>query len=205
MTTKPQTQISSLTVSSLPKLHLRPLDLERDLEHIMNWVNDPTIVSNFGWFDGKVTREKEKKYLEKMLASTTDRLYSVVDDQGTYVGQAGIHEIDYRNKHARFGLIITNKEDWSKGYGQNIVDALLGKAFGELNMHKVWGMFVEQNTKAFHLFVEKCGFRVEGVLQEEYFRDGKYHPMVRIGMTENENVNAGWRKVLDENAVAEVS
>ena len=177
-----------MTIILAPKITLKLLDIDQDLEHIMGWVNDPTIVSNFGWFDGKVTRENEQKYLEKMLASPTDRLYSVVDDQGKYVGQAGIHEIDYRNKHARFGLIIANKENWRRGYGQNIVDALLDKAFGELNMHKVWGMFVQQNTKAFHLFVKKCGFRVEGILQEEYFRDGKYHPMVRIGMTENEYV-----------------
>lgn len=189
----------------MTEVTLRLLDINRDLEHIMSWINDSNIVSNFGWFDAKVTLESERAYLEKMLASKSDKLYSVFDEQNRYIGQTGIHEIDYRNKHARFGLIIASKEEWGRGYGKKVVEGLLDKAFSELNLHKVWGMFVQQNQKAHHLFVEKCGFRVEGVLQEEYFRDGKYLPMVRIGMTEEEYVKAGWRKVLEQKDRQEVS
>jgi len=187
------------------KLTLKPLDIERDLEHIMGWINDPDIVSNFGWFDAKVTPESERAYLEKMLTSKQDKLYSVFDQQNHYIGQAGIHEIDFRNDHARFGIIVADKENWGKGYGMRIVEALLGKAFAELDLHKVWGSYVQQNLKAHHLYVEKCGFRVEGILQDEYFRNGKYHPMVRIAMTDDEYVKAGWRKVLEQEDLQEVS
>lgn len=174
------------------EITLRPLE-RSDLEHIMGWVNDPVIVSNFGWFGKPVSREEEQQYLERLLANPTDRVYSVFAD-GEYLGQCGLHEIDGRNKHGRLSIIIGNKENWGQGYAPQMVEALLDKAFNELHLHKVWAMFLEQNKKNYHLFVEKCGFYVEGTLRQEYRRQGSYHDMIRIAMLEEEFFQRAWEK-----------
>lgn len=171
---------------------LRPLELS-DLEQIMTWINDPEIVGNFGWFGKPVSREEEQRYLEHLISSPADKAYSVFA-AGEYLGQSGIHEIDWRNKHGRFSVILANKNQWGKGYAPGVVNALLEKAFTELALHKVWGMFVEQNKKAYHVFVEKCGFQVEGRLRKEYFRRGAYHDMIRIAMLEEEYWARAWEQ-----------
>ena len=172
---------------------LRPLELS-DLEQIMTWINDPEIVGNFGWFRKPVSREEEQQYLERLISSPMDKVYSFFAS-GAYIGQAGIHEIDWRNKNGRFSVIIPNKNQWGKGYAPQVVDALLEKAFNELSLHKVWGMFVEQNKKAYHVFIEKCGFQVEGIARQEYYRGGVYHDMIRIAMLEDEYWARAWEQV----------
>jgi len=47
-------------------------------------------------------------------------------------------------------------------------------------------MFWEDNPKTKHLYVDKCGFIIEGVLRDEYFHKGKYHNIVRIALLEKE-------------------
>lgn len=176
----------------MAEITLRPLELS-DLEHIMGWVNDPDIVSNFGWFGKPVSREEEQQYLGRLLASPTDKMYSAFVD-GAYLGQCGLHEIDWRNQNGRLSIIVGNKERWGKGYAPQIIDALLDKAFNGLHLHKVWAMFLEQNKKNYHLFVEKCGFQIEGTLRQEYHRHGAYHDMVRIAMLEDGYVERAWQQ-----------
>ncbi|MBI1968886.1 GNAT family N-acetyltransferase [Candidatus Woesearchaeota archaeon] len=170
---------------------LRPLELS-DLEHIMGWINDPEIVGNFGWFGKPVSREEEQRYLERLIAGP-DKVYSAFAG-GEYLGQVGLHELDGCNKQGRLSIIIGNKDNWGRGYAPQMIDALLDKAFNDLQLHKVWGVFLEQNTKAHHLFVEKCGFLVEGRLRKEYFRRGAYHDMIRIAMLEEEYWARAWEK-----------
>ena len=171
---------------------LRPLELS-DLEQIMTWINDPEIVGNFGWFGKPVSREEEQRYLERLLSSPMDKVYSVFAS-GEYIGQVGLHELDGRNKQGRLSIIIGNKDDWGRGYAPQMVDALLDKAFNDLHLHKVWGVFLEQNRKVHHLFVEKCGFRAEGILRQEYYRGGVYHDMIRIAMLEDEYWARAWEQ-----------
>ena len=172
---------------------LRLLELS-DLEQIMTWINDPEIVGNFGWFGKPVSREEEQQYLERLIASSTDKVYSAFSG-GEYIGQVGLHELDDRNKQGRLSIIIGNKDNWGRGYAHQMVDALLDKAFNDLHVHKVWGVFLEQNKKAYRLFIEKCGFRIEGILRQEYYRGGVYHDMIRIAMLEDEYWARAWEQV----------
>ena len=169
----------------MTQANLRPLETS-DLENIMKWVNDPEVVGNFAELGKEITREEEEKYLERILSSDTDRMYAIEDQEGNYIGNIGIHEINKSDRSGRFGLIIGNKDYWGQGYGQSAINALLDKAFSELEMHKVWGVFLETNEKMYHINVNKVGFKVEGVMRDEYFRRGEYHDMVRISMLEDD-------------------
>ncbi|MDP3639961.1 MAG: GNAT family protein [Nanoarchaeota archaeon] len=176
----------------MEELSLRSLELS-DFEHIMGWVNNPEIVSNFGWFGNPVSREEEQRYLERLIASPTDKVYSAFFG-GEYIGQVGIHERDDRNKQGRLSIIIGNKDNWGRGYAPQMIDALLDKAFNDLHVHKVWGVFLEQNKKAHRLFIEKCGFKIEGLLRQEYCRGGAYHDMIRMAMLEDEYWARAWER-----------
>ena len=65
----------------------------------MGWVNDPDIVGNLAAFAGTpLTREDELRFIERMLASTEDRVFSIfAADTGGYLGQCGLHHIFRRS------------------------------------------------------------------------------------------------------------
>ncbi|HLD00575.1 MAG TPA: GNAT family protein [Candidatus Nanoarchaeia archaeon] len=169
----------------MANVRLRSLEMS-DLDNIMRWVNDPEVVGNFANFKIPISREEEKKFLEKTLASETDRVFAIENEQGDYVGNVGIHQIHWPSRVGRLGLIIGAKENWNKGYAETAVNEVLGLAFNHYNLHKVWGMVWEDNPKTRHLYIDKCSFKVEGILQDEYFHQGKYHNIIRIAMLEDD-------------------
>ena len=164
---------------------IRPISLQ-DVDNIMKWVNDPEVIKNFQNFDLKITREQEIAYLEKMVTSNSDRVFAIEAEDGTYLGNVGLHGISSKNRLGRLALIIGNQAYRGQGYGQSAVCAVLKYAFEERNFNKVWLMAFQENERARHIY-EKAGFHIEGVLREEYAdRSGKFHDMVRMSILRNE-------------------
>lgn len=154
-----------------------------DLDHIMTWVNDPEVVANIANIK-EITREQEERWLKDKLASPNDRLFSVFND-GTYVGQCGIHQIYWPARNGRISVIL-KKEFQGKGYGHLVIKAILRLAFELVKLHKVFCVVWEDNPKTVHLYRDKMGMKEEGRLIDEYFLDGRHHNMLRLYMLESD-------------------
>src|SRR4051794_507212 len=156
-------------------VRLRPLVIE-DVDNVLSWVNDPDIVGNFAAFSGKpFTRDDERVYLEKLLASTQDRVFSVESTaDGRYVGQVGVHQIHAPSRVGRLACIIASRAEMGRGFGSAAIRLILDWAFVEARLHKVWLMCFKENTRARAIYT-RVGFQEEGVLREEYLHKGVYH------------------------------
>ncbi|MFH1637085.1 MAG: GNAT family protein [Candidatus Woesearchaeota archaeon] len=168
----------------MPNVMLRPLNMG-DLDNMMQWVNDSEIIGNFAVFNKKITREEEQKFLEKIIASENDRTFAIETEFGEYLGNVGINQIHWPSKNGRLAIIIGHKDQHGKGYGQSAIMEALRVAFEDYKLHKIWLIVFEENRKARHVY-EKCGFKVEGILREEYWQKGEYHNMVRMSILEDE-------------------
>ena len=158
---------------------LRPLE-KRDLDNILSWVNDPTVVGRFGWSERTYTREDEEQYIDTILRSEHDRVYTVEED-GVYIGQAGLHEIDWNNRTARTAVIIGNKAYWGKHYGESMMEQLVHKGFSELGLRHIYSTIRADNDKVRHI-CEKIGMREEQQLPSPYVSHGQSYPMIQLGV-----------------------
>lgn len=166
-------------------VRLRPVD-ESDVDHILSWVNDLEIVGNLAAFAGKpLTRDDELQYIRRMKTSREDRVFTITAPDGRYLGQIGLHQIFRRSSVARLSVIIAARSDMSKGLGSAAIACLLDVAFGEEKLHKVWLMCFARNTRARRTY-GRIGFLEEGLLREEYFHEGAWHDMVRMGILARE-------------------
>lgn len=167
-------------------VRLRPL-AESDVDHILGWVNDPSIVGNIAAFSGHAfTRDQELEYIRRTCASTTDKVWSIEEAAtGRYLGQTGLHQIHDRSKVARLACIIAERADMGHGFGSAAIRAVLDHAFGPLGLHKVWLMVFATNARGRRIY-GRVGFVEEGVLREEYFHDGGWHDMVRMSLLARE-------------------
>jgi RimJ/RimL family protein N-acetyltransferase len=165
---------------------LRPL-AESDVDHVMTWVNDPDVVGNLAAFSGHpFTRDDEIAWIRRTIASTSDVVFSVIEStDGRYLGQIGIHQIHARSRVGRLGVVIAARRDMGQGHGSEAIRAALDHAFGALNLHKIWVMMFAHNTRTRGI-CERIGFVEEGRMREEYFHDGKWHDMIRLGMLARE-------------------
>lgn len=159
-------------------IRLRPVQ-PSDAERILPWLNDSEITKNFAGFGKVITLEEERIFLQRMVASTDDRLFAIEPAGGGEVlGTVGLHRIYWPAKNARLGIMLGAKGWQGRGLGQEALRLVIAYAFTSLELHKVWLVHYADNTRMRHV-AEKLGFTAEGVLRDEYFHAGRYHDMVR--------------------------
>ena len=159
-----------------------------DLDNIMKWVNDEEVIKNFQNFDKKITREEEEAYLGRVLNSRDDKMFAIETENGEYIGNIGLHQINSKNKLGRLGIIIGNREYWGKGYAQSAINEVLRYAFEDFQLNKVWIMVFKENERMKYI-CKKAGFDIEGILRQEYSdKNGRYHDMVRMAILQEDYV-----------------
>lgn len=162
----------------LPPIRLRPTTLD-DLPQIMRWVNDPKVMGYFAGHQELITEEQERAFLTKLLASPTDLVWTVEDPEtGEYIGQCSINQIYWLARNGRVFMTAVGTQG-HKGYGKAMLAALQEKA-REHNLHKLWMIVREDNHSSLARAVS-AGFQQEGLLRDEYFVQGRYHNMIRLG------------------------
>lgn len=159
------------------KVILRALEKE-DLERCYRWINDPQIVHTLK-SRYPMAIEKESEWLEHAIHSDGRQRHFAVErrDDRAHIGNASLHEIDWISRVASFGMFIGEPGAWNKGFGSDTISTLCRFAFQEMNLRKLKINVFDYNERAKHL-LESLGFSKEGLLREEFYRDGNYHDIV---------------------------
>ena len=76
---------------------------------------------------------------------------------GKYIGNCMYYDMDAVNKQAEIGIVIGNKEYWSRGYGYDAVVTILDYLFCENHMERLYLHTLQWNKRAQRAF-QKCGF-----------------------------------------------
>jgi RimJ/RimL family protein N-acetyltransferase len=165
-------------------LYLRPLERE-DAPAVATWFNDPQVRHTLQRYQPMTVREEEE-FLASAGRGEHDLVLGIVlkqDDR--LIGATGLHKIDARNRHCAFGIVIGDKDEWGKGYGREATRLVVDHAFETLNLNRVWLHVYEYNPRGIRAY-EKVGFKREGVLRQDNFRDGRYWDTIVMGILRDE-------------------
>lgn len=161
---------------------------KEDLPCIRAWVNDPEI-TNFlsNIFLYPHTLNDTENFLNSMLEGNTESKGFIIAHKDTeeYIGQIDLIKIDWVNRVGTMGIVIGSKENLNKGYGTEAIKLLQEFAFNRLNLHKLDLEVREFNKRAIRCY-EKCGFRIEGRLRQNFYIDGKYYDTLIMGILKEE-------------------
>jgi RimJ/RimL family protein N-acetyltransferase len=161
-------------------LYLRPLERE-DAPLLAPWVNDPEVTRTL-LIHRPVSLQAEVAFIDRVSQSEQDVVLGMVlKDGDRLIGAAGLDQVDVKNRHARFGMLIGDKGEWGKGYGTEATGLLVGFAFQTLNLNRVWLHVYEYNERGLRAYA-KVGFRREGVLRQDTYREGRYWDTVVMGI-----------------------
>lgn len=170
---------------AMSDVRLVPLE-PAHLPFVMTWVNDREVMQYFALRQERIAEEEERKYIEMLIASKTDRVFSMfdaassTDDEASYVGQCSVNQIYWPARNGRVFLVVRSAMQ-RRGYGAAALDALIDRAFGELDLHKLWLIVRRDNRKSQAMYL-RAGFEFEGVLRDEYCVGGRFFDMVRMGI-----------------------
>ena len=166
-------------------VYLRPLEIS-DVKSIARWHNDNEIMALFA-----LTRTWSEEYwsewLEKRLRSQNAVYFGIVkktDDR--LIGHIHLEEIYWSHRLCRdLGILIGEKEEWSRGYGTEAMELLMRYAFEELGLHRLELMTFDFNERGMRVWA-KCGFRQEGVMRRARLANGEWRDLIFYALLEEE-------------------
>jgi diamine N-acetyltransferase len=171
-----------MTIERDTRLTLRPL--ERTDLRFVHEVNNNAKIMRY-WFEEPYETFSELSQLyDQHVHDQRERRFVAVDNDGETVGLAELIELDYIHRRGEFQIIIAPHAQ-GRGYATIATRLAIDYAFSVLNLRKIYLIVDTSNAAAIHVY-EKCGFRHEAELIEEFFGNGKYHNALRMCMFQQE-------------------
>jgi len=166
------------------RVTLRPIDPDEDLERCFTWVNDSE-VTQFLSFEGPITRHAEREMLGRERDPEQDIMLAILAEDGTHIGNCGLHGINLRSRKAELGIMIGDKRCWGNGYGTDVVTTLCTLGFVRMNLQRIQLGVFSHNPRAQRCY-EKCGFQVEGRFRRSIYKQGEYRDEIRMAILREE-------------------
>ncbi|MCM0647681.1 GNAT family N-acetyltransferase [Clostridium swellfunianum] len=168
------------------KVKLRAYKRE-DVPLACEYMNDAELKAHLGTdVPFPMTFDQELRWYESLATAKDNYNFAIEDlETGKYIGGCGINNANWLSRVATVGIFIGDKSYWSKGYGTDAMKVLMKFVFEQMNMNKV-KLFVFGFNKRAQKCYEKCGFKAEGILRQELFRDGHYYDEIAMGILREE-------------------
>lgn len=144
--------------------------LNKQLGQMLVWRNNRQI---WKWCrqNSTISEASHENWFRSLAGNTKIRMFSIIADDGAFVGVCGLTDIDVINSRAEFSLYV-GPEHQGKGHGKAALKTLIDHGFFDLNLNCIWGETFEGNPAA--KMFESLGFKAEGIRRAFYFREGKY-------------------------------
>ena len=171
------------------QVRLRALE-RADLPTVVIWFNDPDTRTRIARV-GPMSLAEEERWFDALQKSTTDVVLLIETPaarpaQGARpIGLIGLHQIDWRNRHASLGIVLGEEQFRGKGHGTDALTTLVRHAFLELGLHRIELEVLTSNAPAIRSY-EKAGFCVDGVRRHAMFRGGAFRDLQLMSLLATE-------------------
>lgn len=157
-----------------PRVSWRELSLD-DAEAIVDLMSDERVFRyalDTEMPDVTVYRAFLSEYADTVSAADRTRYKLALTVDGRVIGTGGV---EMRHASASYGEIgyMIHPDMWGKGFGTEAAALLVGFAFDQLKLHRVWAGADPANVASTRI-LEKIGMRYEGTHREDTFKDGKW-------------------------------
>jgi RimJ/RimL family protein N-acetyltransferase len=167
-------------------VYLRPAERD-DLPLFVTWLNDTRTARTLSVIS-PLSHALEERWFERLLEQQGQSRWHFVtclvgDDRP--VGAIELFDVDTTNGSAGLGIVIGAPDDTGQGYGSDALRALIGFAFGELRLERIWLDVYDFNERARRV-CQRVGFVQEGTLRRALFRGGVHHDLHRMAILRDE-------------------
>ena len=155
--------------------------LRRDLLPVyQRWINNLGTLRTLDLPPSPMTLEKDQGWYDHVSRSESEVPFTIYERETLRpIGNTGLHEVDYRNRSASFGIIIGEPECRGKGYGTETTRLMLDYAFTALGLHNVSLIVFEFNAAGISAY-SKAGFKESGRRRECRLVGGKLWDEVQM-------------------------
>jgi RimJ/RimL family protein N-acetyltransferase len=166
-------------------VRLRAVEPE-DAERAYRWINDREVTQFLmARYPYSLVAERDWAANAAKPNEFGEARFAIETLDGVHIGLCGLHRGRPEDRLADLGIMIGEKDYRSQGYGTDAMLTLLRVAFYQMNLNKVTLGVFEINPRALAVY-KKCRFVEEGRGREEYYQDGRYIDVLRMGVLRRE-------------------
>lgn len=171
-------------------IYLRPIKLE-DGANIVKWRNSPKVSNHC--FDKNILTLKDNEHFFNKYILTGKYIQFIVECIEEQYGAASypiatvyLKDMDMVNRRCELCIFTSDDEEWNTESQSIAIKELLGKAFTEYAMHKVYTYVFAENQDEI-LLMSRTGFSEEALLRKEAVNNKKeYVDVYRMSIFEEE-------------------
>ncbi|MEY9200322.1 UDP-4-amino-4,6-dideoxy-N-acetyl-beta-L-altrosamine N-acetyltransferase [Sinorhizobium sp. CCBAU 05631] len=152
-----------------------------DLPMMRNWRNIPSVRDKM-YTCHEISEEEHQRWWARIKSADNQR-YFIYEYQNVPMGVVSFNNIDEGNENASWAFYAS--PDAERGTGSRMEFLALDYAFFELKLHKLSCEVLDFNTTVIRLH-KKFGFVEEGILRQQYQRDGTFYDIHRLGVLASE-------------------
>lgn len=163
---------------------------EEDFQQLIDWIPNAEFSLQWGEpaFTFPLTNAQLKNYLQNANKDNAIKyVFKAIDETNSEViGHISLGNVDKTNESARIGkVLIGSTNSRGKGYGTQMMTAVLKFAFEELKLHKVTLGVFDFNESAIKCY-KKVGFQQEGFLRDARKSGQEYWNLIEMGILYSE-------------------
>lgn len=159
---------------------LRPIE-ESDLEFLQQMTNSSELEETIVGWSWPVSMKDQRQWYQNFRNSDSFSRYIIETEEDGVVGLTGLRNIDWKNGTAETaGIRIYKTGLRGKGIAKDAYMTLLRFVFEELRLNRISASSLACNIIS-QRFMQKCGFKQEGVIREAVFKKGTYQDKVLFG------------------------
>lgn len=167
------------------RVYLRALEPD-DYKASIKWRKDDDIWNMLGGPKYFVSEAYERKWVEDAIFNPKDlKLAICLTENDRYIGNVYMTDINNLNRSCTSHILIGEKDCWGKGYAKEALMLAINYMFNERNIHRIQAFILESNTQSLRMH-EKCGYKIEGLLRDSIFKNGKYQNQYILSILNNE-------------------
>jgi len=165
------------------RVYLSPISTDA-IDTYMRWVNDMDVTEGTGIHHKIFSMELEKEALEGI--SKSGHTFAIIEKEtDKLIGTIGFFDESMLNRRAEFGIMIGEKDHWSKGFGAEAIRLLLDFGFNVRNYNNICLHVCSFNKGAIACY-EKVGFKRQGVRREIVIRGKHKYDLIYMDMLAEE-------------------
>ncbi len=164
---------------------LRPMRAD-DAAAQHRWFQDPEVTRYTGLrypmslaaIEARLTGAEEPGFANPRFA--VDR-----NDTGETVGYVALRGITPESRAGELDMVIGERSAWGRGIGTDTTRTMCRYGFDRLGLHRVYLWVFAENAAGIRAY-EKAGFTREGVARDRWFKHGRWHDCVLMGLLAEE-------------------
>lgn len=167
------------------KVILRAIE-EEDLPLLQKWANAPEIGYLLAGWHFPTSMDDQRKWLNSFDVNSLHQRFAIDTPDFGLIGTANLVDINWKDRNAFHGMLLGDKDIRGKGYGVDTIMAVMKYAFEELGLIRLDGSMIEYNKPSLGVYINKCGWKQEGIQRQWYFRKNQFWDKIIVGITRDD-------------------